>query len=344
MSFKQWTTPDGKRFFPAGDVTKQLPPSYYTIRESMQGIFLEQQPTKSQKLIRFPDAATDKVISEIEKFWQMEESFRRSEIPYKRGMLMYGPPGSGKTCTIQMVIEDLVNNRNGMVVDFEDIHLFKEGYNLLRGIHPEMPLIVLMEDLEAILFRNPESQVLNLLDGMFGIDKTVFLATTNHPEKLGSRIMNRPSRFDKKIFVGMPSAEARKMFIKAKLLDEDENLIDRWVKDTNGMSIAHIHELFVANKILGDPYDQAVRVLKNMVRTPDSSSFDPYNRSIEENKEKYAKLGTGECYKEAKKKIGNVLAEDSILSPRKSSKTSLDEISLIAASVDDGDITESRVI
>lgn len=282
--FTQWTTPDDTHYLPAGRVVKQLPPGYYDICESMSGIFLKKKPTKDEALIRFPDASSDAVIEEIQKFWNMEKSFREDKIPYKRGIMLYGPPGSGKTCTIRLAVEDLVAKQKGVVIDFPGARLFREGYELIRGIHTTMPIITLMEDIDAVLARYNESEVLNLLDGMYGIDKMIFLATTNYPERLGSRIMNRPSRFDKRIFIGMPSEVARETYLRTKLKSVDE--AKKWAKDTDGFSIAHLKELYVAHKILGDSYDQALKTLRKMKNSTKSSDFDDY--------------GTGKVYREFK--------------------------------------------
>lgn len=316
--YVQWTSPDNESYYPAGNVAKQLPPGYYALKSSMMGLYFERKEPKTEKLLRFPDSTTDAVIEEIESFWGKENKFRESEIPYKRGMCLYGPPGSGKTCTIRLVIENLTKEHDGLVIDFPDyVGLFKEGYEALRQIHPDMPLVVLMEDLDAILRRSSESEIMNLLDGVFNIDRTIFLATTNYPEKLGSRILNRPSRFDKKIFVGMPSAEAREMYLRSKLIDEDDDTINRWVEDTNGMSIAHLKELFVANKILGDPYESAIKTLKSMKVTTSSSTFDDYTIESTKGTSSYSDFlaekevyweswgrEDGKLYAEAKKKEG----------------------------------------
>jgi SpoVK/Ycf46/Vps4 family AAA+-type ATPase len=315
--YVQWTTPDNESFYPAGNVAKQLPPGYYALKSSMMGLYFERKEPKTEKLLRFPDSTTDAVIEEIESFWGKENKFRESEIPYKRGMCLYGPPGSGKTCTIRLVIENLTTQHDGIVIDFPDyVGLFKEGYEALRQIHENMPLVVLMEDLDAILRRSSESEIMNLLDGVFNIDRTIFLATTNYPEKLGSRILNRPSRFDKKIFVGMPSNEAREMYIRSKLIDESDETINRWVEDTNGMSIAHLKELFVANKILGDPYENAIKTLKSMKVTTGSSTFDDYTIENKKTRSTHSQFQAakeaywenwgrdGKVYAEAKKKAG----------------------------------------
>ena len=329
MRITQWTTGDDITFFPAGEVRKTLPPGYYEIGSGMMGIYFQKKSTKTEELIRFPDSNSDKIIEEIEKFWNMEHRFKESNIPYKRGILLYGKAGCGKSCTIRLAVENLTKNRKGMVFDWPGTGLFKEGYEILRTIHPNMPIIVLMEDLDAILRRSNESEVLNILDGMYNVSKVVFLSTTNYPEQLGSRIMNRPSRFDKRMEIGMPSLEAREMYLRTKKLADEE--VRRWSKDTDGFSIAHLKELYVANKILGDSYDSALRTLRKMKNSVNSKSFDDYGscdkaypcekktvKACLEAKEKfYGQFGKGTLYQEFKKKnegtpdgIANLISED----------------------------------
>lgn len=293
MPYVQWTTPDGDTFFPSGEVVKQLPPGYYDVESSMRGVYFTKKKTKTESLIRFTDANSDKIIEEIESFWNKESKFREANVPYKRGLMMYGPPGSGKTCTIRIVIENLVKEREGIVIDWPGVSLFKEGYEVIRQIHPGIPIVCLMEDVDAIANRCNESDLLNLLDGAYNIDKVVFLASTNYPERLGSRFMNRPSRFDKKFFIGMPSQEARAQYLSTKLKDVNE--VKQWAKDTDGFSIAHLKELFVASKILGDDYNGALKTLRKMKSQSGSAEFDNY--------------GTGRPYAEAKKKFGEPMSE-----------------------------------
>jgi len=258
----------------------------------MNGIFFKKRTIRNEDLIRFPESGSDRIIEEIESFWDLEGRFKEAGVPYKRGIMMYGPPGSGKSCTLRIMVENLTK-RGGIVFDFPSPSLMVDGYELLRQIHPSMPIIVLMEDMDAILQRSSESEVLNLLDGMHGIEKTVFVATTNHPERLGSRVMNRPSRFDKRFFIGMPSEGMRRTYIKSKL-DEDEETVERWVEDTDGFSIAHIKELYVATHILGDDYGSAIETLREMQGVINSVDFDPYHKS---RTKIYESCGTGKVYR-----------------------------------------------
>jgi SpoVK/Ycf46/Vps4 family AAA+-type ATPase len=202
-------------------------------------------------------------------------------LSYKRGIILWGPPGSGKSCTIKLVSVDIIE-REGVVFKFGSPGIFTEGVRIFREIQPDTPIVVLMEDLDSILECYNESDVLNLLDGVDQIDKVVYLATTKFPERLGGRILNRPSRFDKRHKMGHPKKKSRMLYFK-HLIDEETQKeydinLNKWVDDTKDMSIAHLKELFTAVCILGNPYDEAIATLRTMVEErPDSSEDDMSN-------------------------------------------------------------------
>jgi AAA+ superfamily predicted ATPase len=284
-TYVHWTTSDGRVFVPAAATQKTLTPGVYEIDQSSSiGLYFEKIPVRSEGLIRFPDTNSDKVVSEIQKFWEREDIFNEYELTYKRGILLYGPPGSGKSCTIQLIMQDVVE-RQGIVIKFTEPRLFVDGIRVLRQVQPETPVVVIMEDIDSILDMYNESEVLNILDGVNQANKVVFLATTNYPEKLGARIVNRPSRFDKRFRIGFPSKASRRMYFEhligggdKEILDEkisDLKLdLDRWVKDTDEMSVAHLKELFVQVVIIGDDYEDAIKTLQSMTENLEDKEFD----------------------------------------------------------------------
>jgi SpoVK/Ycf46/Vps4 family AAA+-type ATPase len=116
------------------------------------------------------------------------------------------------------------------------------------------------------------------------IDKACFLATTNYPERLGARIINRPSRFDKRFKIGYPKEASRRMYLEFLIGGEEKVRslgidLDMWVRDTEGFSLAHLKELFTAVVILDDSYEDAIRTLRSMRETPDSYD-DEYRRPM----------------------------------------------------------------
>lgn len=265
----QWTTNDNETFFPVGKTTNVLPPGCYKVQESMQGLYLQKQDIRDSSLIKLPDSNAEKVLGEIKKFWASKQKFIEHKLPYKRGILLFGPPGSGKTSTLRTAMEDVMT-RDGIVLEYSNPHSFLAGYQMIRQIHKDKPMIALMEDLDSKLGYD-STELLQILDGVHDLNNIVFVATTNYPEKLGSRIFNRPSRFDRKFKIGMPSAESRKVYLQHKGVTED---IDTWVKDTEGLSIAHLAELYTAVMVFEDSYAQAVKIIKSMESIPHSALFD----------------------------------------------------------------------
>lgn len=274
----QWSTNDGKLFFPTSKSTNLLYPGVYEIRMNpSKGLYFNRVPTKAESLLKFPDSNSDKVLNEIEKFWSREELFKHYGLSYKRGIMLWGPPGTGKSSTVQLVCKDVID-RKGVVIKFGVPDLFKEGIRCFREIQPNTPCVVLMEDLDSILEIYNESEVLNILDGVDECTRMVFLATTNYPGELGDRIMNRPSRFDKRFRIGFPSEEARRLYFEYLIQNNEKDNknvpksvkdmkidVDKWVKDTEGFTISHLKELFIAVVILGDNYEDAIETLQTMI-------------------------------------------------------------------------------
>jgi SpoVK/Ycf46/Vps4 family AAA+-type ATPase len=276
----QWTSNDGVIFFPAATSVKELPAGVYSIGMNFGQIFFTKVDIKTEDLIRFSDANSDQVIDEINSFWGKKELFQKFGLPYKRGILLYGPPGSGKTCTIRFLINDLIK-LGGIVLQVENVGLFAAGLDVLRKIDREKPIIAIIEDIDSYA-NDEETTLIGLLDGISNIENIVFLATTNYPEELSGRILNRPSRFDKRFYIGYPNAPSRKMYLEhlAKNMTTKpwnrKISLERWVKDTQGMSVAHLKELFVATVILDNSYDDAIKTIKEMKNQLTSKDFDKY--------------------------------------------------------------------
>lgn len=272
---KMWSV-YGQTFSPCEKATKELPPGHYSIRVSNErGIFFAKKDIASDELMILPDTASDDVISSIESFWTKKERYKAFKFLWKRGILLYGPPGSGKTCTVQIVANKIVE-QNGLAIYVSNPQLTIQGLDLLRYIEPDRPVVVVLEDIDAIIEKWGEAELLSLLDGEFQVDNAVFLATTNYPEQLDDRIKNRPSRFDIVRKIDMPSDEARKVYLSIKNPRLKDNLedLDKWVRDTKDFSIAHMKELIISIECLELPYEECVERLRKMRNSSISSRDD----------------------------------------------------------------------
>jgi GTPase SAR1 family protein len=281
---QQFSTSDNKTYDAVSKCVKTLPCGLYEIKISHnRGIYFEKIDTNINGIIRFPDSTSVEVLDGIKTFWEKEEIFKKNKLAYKRGVLLWGPPGSGKTCTIRLIIKDIIE-RNGIVVKFTEPSLFMNGIRIIRQVMKTTPIVVIMEDLDSYFELYNESDIINILDGVDMIEKVVFVATTNYPEKLGARVINRPSRFDQRYKIGTPNSGSRLAYFKY-LFDEspthDIKDVDilKWIKDTKEMSLAHLKELFVGTIIIGNPYDKVISQLKEM-KDELSSSDDNYDSTL----------------------------------------------------------------
>jgi SpoVK/Ycf46/Vps4 family AAA+-type ATPase len=267
-----WTQSGGGTYEASIDTTPTLPAGLYGTVRTQSGLYFILEEQSDRELLRFPDSPGDAVVDELADFWTKAEQFDKHGLPHKRGVLLYGPPGSGKTCTVQLICRDVIA-RDGLVFEFSGA--FAGAYGVLRSVEPERPLVVLMEDIDSIITPQNESGILQVLDGIGAMRKVVFIATTNYPERLGDRLVNRPSRFDRKVLVGHPSAAGRRMYLESLMVDGDSFDVERWVADTEDLSMAHVKELFVAVNILENPYEQSLADLRGMKRRATSDDGDP---------------------------------------------------------------------
>lgn len=214
LTAKMWAK-SGDAYLPCEEAVDRLKAGQYTIEISQErGIYFQEKTVNLDDLLTLPDSATESVLAEIEKFWGRESLYRQLRYLWKRGILLWGPPGSGKTSTVQLISRRIVE-RDGIAIYISNPKIAIQGLKYLRKIEPGRPAVVIIEDIDAIVSHH-ESEILALLDGELQVDNIVFVATTNYPEKLDRRLVNRPSRFDLVKKVPMPNPAARKAYLLSR--------------------------------------------------------------------------------------------------------------------------------
>lgn len=268
----------GPNYFPCDKAVDRLRPGQYEVQHSAaSGYFFVQKEASFDELMRLPDSASDEIINNIEAFWTKEEHFRSFGFLWKRGILLWGPAGSGKTCTLQLVSNNVVK-KGGISVYVSNPLITAHGLEIFRRIEPDRPCVVMLEDLDALISNHGESEVLALLDGELQIDNVVFIATTNYPERLDKRLVNRPSRFDIVKLIDMPKEDARRVYLanKNKRLASNPEELEMWVKKTDGFSIAHLKELIVSVEVFEVSFEHASKRLQKMSSVrPKSTDTNP---------------------------------------------------------------------
>ena len=153
---------------------------------------------------------------------------------------------------------------DGICVYFDSPKTWIEVAKLVRKIEPERPILCIIEDLDGVINVHGEEIFLNFLDGLNSISNIVYVATTNNLNNIPDRIKNRPSRFDRKYEVKKPTDEDRSVYFNHMILEEDKKIYDiaKLVKDTKGLSMAHLKELFISLYIFKNDYTKSITDIK----------------------------------------------------------------------------------
>lgn len=262
-----WQSSDKMTWIPSVSETyDKLDPGFYEpVYIQNIGFVPKKLELGERDLFRLPDPNSQLVLEDIQNFWKKQEYFEKYKFPYKRGILLYGPPGTGKSCTISLLVQD-VTQMGGIVLRFEDYNSWISVYKSIRQIQPDVPMIALLEDLDQIIDENSVSTILNLLDGLEqSLNKIVFLATTNNPQRIADNIKNRPSRFDRRVKIGLPNENIRQAYLEhlfstggSKIPSSD------WITKTKGFSLAHLKELFISVICLGNDFNTVLDELRKM--------------------------------------------------------------------------------
>lgn len=167
----------------------------------------------------------------------------------KRGILLYGPPGVGKTHSVRYLIGELVGTT---VVELtgETLHGFGEACSIARALQPAM---IVVEDVDLIAedrdyYGGESSLLFTLLNEMDGLDEdadVVFLLTTNRADLLEPALASRPGRVDQAVHIELPDRESRRQLVELYRgnLDIDLSRLDAVLDRTDGVTASFLKEL-----------------------------------------------------------------------------------------------------
>jgi hypothetical protein len=237
---------------------------YSMIYNEGNGFGISKLNYKSDEFFHLPSLPHNQIIEDLKKFWDNIERFKTYNLTPKRGIILYGDPGCGKTSLIHLLVDEL-KKYNGISIYFDNPFNWVELAKLVRKVEKTRPLLCIIEDLDLVIEKFGEEVFLNFLDGLNSIENVVYVATTNNLEKIPERIKDRPSRFDKKYKIEKPTSNDRKLYFESILTEEDKTLydIDKLVKDTEKYTMAHLKETFISLYILKNDYAETIKRLKN---------------------------------------------------------------------------------
>lgn len=196
------------------------------------------------------------------------DRLRKAGQHLKRGLLLYGPPGVGKTHTVRYLIGELTDTT---VVELtgDTLHAIKQACSIARALQPAL---IVIEDVDLIAeqrdhYGGETPLLFTLLNEMDGLDEdadVVFLLTTNRADLLEPALASRPGRVDQAVHIDLPDREARSKLIELYRggLDADLSEIESVLDRTEGVTASFLKELLRRSAVVAAESSRRSKTLR----------------------------------------------------------------------------------
>jgi AAA+ superfamily predicted ATPase len=260
----QWMVLGDGQYRVCGQTVRALPAGAYNcIVDQYNNPILDAKQLKVDDLFEFEDSLSAQVLEEIGRFWTLGERFHKLGFLHRRGYLFHGKQGSGKSSLIHQIVAQII--KAGHLAFFcGNPFVFSRCLERFRRVEPNRPIVCIFEDIDAIIARWGDNDLLQWLDGNQQVDRAVNIASTNYPERLDKRIISRPRRFDRILKVLPPDQHVRATYFARKLPELSAAERHRWVDLSEGLPFAALSELVISVACLGNDLDQAAALLHQL--------------------------------------------------------------------------------
>jgi hypothetical protein len=217
--------------------------------EAMAVGFLARPHTEREDIV-LPDGLLDQIELHTVEFARVRETLAAGGRHLRRGLLLHGAPGTGKTLTAGYLAARMPD-QTVLLLTGGGLGLVGPACAIARALQPAM---VVLEDIDLVasersmMGMGSNSLLFELLNEMDGIGEdadVTFLMTTNRVERLEPALASRPGRVDQAVEIPLPDAESRDRLLGLFSRGLDVQLADRSavVERTDGASPAFLREL-----------------------------------------------------------------------------------------------------
>jgi len=208
-----------------------------------------ERPELSAEQVILPEAAAESIQRQVVEVARHKDQLLAAGQHLKRGLLLYGPPGVGKTHTVRYLVASLTDT-TVIQLSGDALQLIGQACSVARTLQPAM---VVVEDVDLIaedrdLHAGAHPLLFELLSEMDGLAEdadVVFVLTTNRADVLEPALAARPGRVDQAVELPLPGADARRRLFalyRGSLVLDESNL-DDVIERTEGVTASFIKEL-----------------------------------------------------------------------------------------------------
>jgi hypothetical protein len=207
-------------------------------------------PSIAREDIILPRGVLERIERQTITFSKQREKLKAAGRHIKRGMLLYGAPGTGKTLTA-MYLASQMPERTVILLTGGGVGLLEQSCQMARLLQPAT---VILEDVDLIAEERTHQEtgcnallfaLLNQMDGLADDADILFLLTTNRPDILEPALASRPGRIDQAIEIPLPDRACRQRLfdLYGQGLTLQLERLPQLIDQTEGVSGAFIREL-----------------------------------------------------------------------------------------------------
>lgn len=197
-----------------------------------------------------PPGLLDRIERHTMVFARHAERLLAAGRALKRGLLLYGAPGTGKTLTVSYLAGQMPD-RTVILTTGRGMGMTRQVAQMARALAPSM---VVLEDVDLIAEHRGQPfmptgpllfELLNEMDGLRNDCDVIFMLTTNRPDILEPALAARPGRIDLAVELPLPDADGRLRLLElyGRGLQLEDIDLDGIAQRTDGVSPAYIKEL-----------------------------------------------------------------------------------------------------
>lgn len=194
-----------------------------------------------------PTDIKDNLRGLVENFLASRDFYLEKKIPWKRGVLLYGKPGNGKTSIIRTLISEY-NFKPVTIAAGATDEAVREAFAYAEE---QSPSLLYFEDIDSLFEKGiDKSTFLNLMDGISTKNGLLIVATANDVRKLTPNITQRPSRFDRKFEIPLPNQEMAYIYLNrwfGNLIDNKKRRELAKYAEKYELSYAYLKELYISS-------------------------------------------------------------------------------------------------